>query len=319
MILTVATPGRLRRARVRRARYAGAHARRMCTTGVEGPVPAISEYFKTVGAWEDGVHRFRVMTPDHDEWLEGLARLYRELRTATRVPLADLGLGGVEFDTKDLAVILAKTQIPTRLGTGGPKQLAVERSDIGELALAIVGEVIHGYQYGYRSIRDRELVDQPGRGIDQIGVKEVTLESGDLVCVLSLGEAKLSVDKKSPPGVVDSSKDSLRKQHIGHLAEREESIKKVIGAGQKTADPVVAKQLIRAGMLWSKDSELLTVRSTSMLVRDNSHKETDFGTFRSAPSDFDPGHIDFTILVIDTDDIETVVERFLELAHQDVA
>lgn len=280
-------------------------------------MPAISEYFTTVGEWEDGVHRYRVMAPDHEEWLEGLAQLYRELRTATRVPLADLGLAGMDFDTKDLAVILAKTQIPTRLGTGSPKQLAVERSDIAELALAIVGEAIHGYQYGYRSIRDRELVDQPGRGIDQIGVTEVILESGELACILSLGEAKLSVDKNSPPGVVDSSKDSLRKQHIYHLAERDESVKKVIGAGQKTADPVVAKQLMRAGMLWTRDSDLLTVRSTSMLVRDNSHKETDFGTFRRTPSDFDPGHIDFTILVIDTDDIEAVVSRFLELAHED--
>ena len=316
MILTIATWRRRDRARVCRPRYADA---RSCTRGAEGLVPAISEYFKTVGVWEDGVHRYRVMEPNHDEWLEGLAVIYRELRTTTRVPLSALGLDGVEFDTKDLAVILAKTQIPTRLGTRSPKQLAVERSDFAELALAIVGEAIHEYQYGYRSIRDRELVDHPGRGIDQIGVKEVVLDSGDLACVLSLGEAKLSVDKKSPPSVVDASKDSLRNQHIGHLAEREESVKKVIGAGQKTADYAVAKQLMRAGMLWTRGSELLTVRSTSMLVRDNNHKETDFGTFRSAPSDFDPGHIDFTILLIDTDDIEAVIDRFVKLAHQDVA
>jgi len=284
-------------------------------------VPAISEYFTTVGVWEDGVHRYRVMAPDHDEWLEGLAALYRELRTSTRVPLADLGLAGIDgFDTKDLAVMLTRTQVPTRsTGSGSPKHLAVERSDIGELALAIVGDMIHGYAYGYRSVRDRELVQQPGRGIDQIGVKEVVLDSGDLACILSLGEAKVSVDKKSPPGVVDRSSDSLRVQHIGHLAEREESIRKVLSAGAKTSDRATAKQLMRAGMLWSNDSDLLTVRSTSMLVRDRNHQVTDFGTFRSTPGDFDPGHIDFTILVIDTDDIEAVVDRFLELAHEDAA
>lgn len=282
-------------------------------------MPATSEYFKTVGAWEDGVHLFRAIVPDHDDWLEGLASLYRELRTSTRVPLTDLGLTGIDgFDTKDLADMLVKTQIPVRsTGAGSPKHLAVERSDIGELALAIVGEMIHGYSYGYRSVRDRELVKQPGRGVDQIGVKEVLLESGESACILSLGEAKVSIDKKSPPGVVDSSSDSLRAQHIGHLAERDDSVQKVLGAGRQTSDPVMAKQLMRAGMLWSRDSELLTVRSTSMLVRDRNHSEMDFGTFRSAPSDFSPGHIDFTILVIDTDDIELVVDRFLELARQD--
>lgn len=279
---------------------------------------AISEYFTTIDTLEDGVHLYRVVVPKHEDWLEGLAGIYRDLRTSTRVPLADLGLTGLDgFDTKDLSDMLVKTQVPLRsTGVGSPKHLAVERSDIGELALAIVGESTHGYSYGYRSVRDRELVDQPGRGIDQIGVKEVRLESGDSVCVLSLGEAKVSVDKNSPPGVVDTSNDSLRAQHISHLAERENSIKKILGAGRHTSDLVTAKQLMRAGMLWSRESELLTVRSTSMLVRDRNHTDMDFGTFRSKPSDFAPGHIDFTILMIDTDDIEKVVDQFLALAQQ---
>ncbi len=199
-------------------------------------MPAISEYFKTGRRVGDGVHRYRVMEPNHDEWLEGLAVIYRELRTTTRVPLSALGLDGVEFDTKDLAVILAKTQIPTRLGTRSPKQLAVERSDFAELALAIVGEAIHEYQYGYRRFATASSLTTPGRGIDQIESKRSSSIPATSPCVLSLGEAKLSVDKKSPPSVVDASKDSLRNQHIGHLAEREESVKKVIGAGQKTAD-----------------------------------------------------------------------------------
>lgn len=293
----------------------------MCTSGVEGSVPAIGEYFTTVGVWEDGVHRYRVMAPDHDEWLEGLAALYRELRTDSRVPLSDLGLTGIEgFDVNELAVVLADTQIPTRHANSKmPKHLAVERSDIGELALALVGEMIHGYSYGYRSVRDRELVTLPGRGIDQIGVLEVELDSGRRGCVLSFGEAKVSSDKKSPPGVVDSGDDALRAQHVGHLEERDASVGKVLGTARQTTDRAVARMLYTAGMLLRKESDLLTVRSTSMLVRDQSHKLTDFGSFRASPSDFDPGHIDFTILVVDTADIEAVVDEFLELARKDVA
>ncbi len=284
-------------------------------------MPAASEYFKTLSEWDDGVHRYRVIAPDNDGWLDGLAALYRELRTTPRVPLADLGLTGIEgFNLQELTHVIADTQIPQRsTGEGAPKHLAVERSDVGELALAIVGELVHGYSYGYRSVRDRELVSMPGRGIDQIGVMEVELVSGEFACILSLGEAKVSVDKKSPPSVVDTSSDSLRIQHRGHLAEKYDSIQKVIGAGRQTSDQKTALQLYRAGMLWRSDSDLLTVRSTSMLVRDRHYKQSDFGTFASQPADFEPGHIDFTILVVDTDDIETVVDAFLQLARQDAA
>lgn len=280
-------------------------------------MPAIAEYFRTVDEWDDGFHRFRVVEPDHDEWLEGLASLYRELRTASRVPLTELGLSGLDFDVTDLQAVLVETQVPTRnAGTKTPKHLAVERSDIGELALALIGDVIHGYDYGYRSVRDRELVKLPGRGIDQIGVIE-DRESGGREYVISLGEAKVSVDMKSPPGVVDTSSDSLRVQHLDHLAKSDDSIQKVLGAARQTADRDIARKLYVAGMLWRKGPENLTLRSTSMLVRDHNYAVTDFGSFRSKPLNYAPGHIDFTILAIDTDDLEVVVDNFLALAREE--
>lgn len=280
-------------------------------------MPAINEYFKTVGEWSDDVHHYRVITPNHEEWLEGLADLYRALRTSSQVPLPELGITGIDgFDLAALEQVLVETQVPDRDSGAKPKQLSVERSDIGELALALVGEMIHGYNYGYRSVRDRELVDSPGRGIDQLGVVEVQLDSGDHACILSLGEAKVSVDKSSPPAVVDSSHDSLRAQHRKHITEHEKSIRGVISAARQTSDREAARQLYRAGMLWRIGSDRLTLRNTSMLVRDRNHKLTDFGSFRSSPEDFNPGHIDFTILVIDTDDIEDVVDNFIALARE---
>lgn len=318
---TVRRAGRGSRHHVRRARYTRPQARRTCDRGVEVRVPAISEYFKTVGEWDDGVHRFRVITPDHADWLTGLAELYRELRTASRVPIGDLGLTGLEgFDVEDLQAALVATQVPTR-HSGSPKvkHMAVERSDIGELVLALIGELKYGYNYGYRSVRDRELVKLPGRGIDQIGVLELDLTNGERAYVLSLGEAKVSIDKNSPPAVVDGSKDCLRVQHRGHLTESAESIQKVLGAARHTADRDTARQLFAAGMLWRQGSDKVTLRSTSMLVRDRNHQPTDFGSFRASPSDYDPGHIDFTILVIDTGDIEELVDEFLALARQEAA
>lgn len=284
-------------------------------------MPAYDEFFKTVKVLDDGVHRYRVIEPAHDEWLKGLADLYRELRTATRVPLSELGLTSLDgFDTKDLAAALVETQLPERFD-GHPKlrAMAVERSDIGELVMALVGEVDHGYGYGYRSVRDRELVKHPGRGIDQIGVLELTDADGAREYVLSLGEAKVSADKKSPPAVVDTAKDCLRDQHLFHLSETAVTHAKVLGAARQTTDPDLARHLAIAAMLLKKGSEKLTIRSTSMLVRNSNHQETDFGTFRVSAKDYDPGHIDFTILVLDTEDIEALVDEFLALARQEAA
>lgn len=284
---------------------------------MEWRTPEMSEYFKTVAEWDDGVHRFRVIEPAHDAWLHDLATVYRELRTASRVPVEDLGLTGLEgFSIDDLKAALVETQVPTRSDGKQPKHLAVERSDIGELALALVGEMIHGYAYGYRSVRDRELVKLPGRGIDQIGVVEVEVADGERGIILSLGEAKVSVDKKSPPAVVDGAKDCLRIQHLAHLSEKEASLSNVLHAARHAADQNTARSLYRAGMLWRNGSDKLTLRSTSMLVRDRNHAGTDFGSFRANPGDFDPGHIDFTILVIDTDNLESVVDDFLMRARE---
>lgn len=284
-------------------------------------MPAYDEFFRTVKVLDDGVHRYRIIEPNHADWLRGLADLYRELRTATRVPLSEIDLSGLDFDTKDLSIALVETQLPKRF-SGHPKvkTMAVERSDIGELVMALVGEVDHGYGYGYRSVRDRELVTLPGRGIDQIGVRELIDEvTSDRSYVLSLGEAKVSADKKSPPGVVDAGKDCLRDQHLFHLSETELTRAKVISAARQTSDIDLARHLHIAAMLLKNGSDKLTIRSTSMLVRNSSHQEADFGSFRSAADDYQPGHIDFTILVLDVEDIELLVDEFLSLARQEAA
>src|SRR5207237_641083 len=60
-------------------------------------------------------------------------------------------------------------------------------------------------RFGYKSLRDRELVQLTGRGIDAIGIE--VEENGDIRLVL--GETKLSDEAKSPPAVVDKGDDCL--------------------------------------------------------------------------------------------------------------
>jgi len=260
----------------------------------------------------DGTHRVQVLEPAAADWLERLAAEYRALRTATAVPL-DL-LKGLEMDVAQIRKRLVEVSVPTRTTSTLP-QLAVERSDFGELAMAVAGVQFQAYVYGYRSIRDRELVHLPGRGIDQIGVREV-IEDGRSVVYLSLGEAKVSSQAASPPGVVATGTDSLHVQHTDHITDRAVTSGKLWEAARKTVDPAAARLMFSAAWLWDEDEDgRLIVRCTSMLVRPSHGAIADAGPFRTAPSDYEPGEVDFMVLRVDTDDIEALVDDFLTAAR----
>ena len=64
-----------------------------------------------------------------------------------------------------------------------------------------------GFIIPIKNITFRERAELPGRGLDAIGYKRL---SDDKVEIL-LGEQKVSADKKTPPPVVDTTKDSILK------------------------------------------------------------------------------------------------------------
>jgi len=264
--------------------------------------------FKVVAAATVDGHQVTVLEPQADDWLDTLAEEYRQLRTAAVVPLELLQ--GLEVSVQELQRRLQLRMLPTRR-TGATRHLSVERSDLGELALAVAGQQFRDYLYGYRSVRDRELVQLPGRGIDQIGVRAAT-EDGQEVIYLSLGEAKVSAEAKTPPRVVHGARDSLHEQHIGHLTEREATSQKLWNARRQTTDPHTARLLASAAWLWDEDNDgRLIVRCTSMLVRPDHGSLGDAGPFQSSPSTYEPGEVDFMVLRVATNDIEALVDDFL--------
>lgn len=258
-------------------------------------------------------HRYTVLEPNDPTWIDVVAEAYRELRIATNFPAATLSLNGVDvIDTTKLRTRLIQNLLPTRRPPGPQRQLAVERSDLAEVVLGMLGAELRDYQYGYRSTRDRELVAVPGRSIDQVGVVEV----GDKL-VISLGEAKVSSSSVSPPSVVDSGNDSLRSQHRGHLADVGSTAQKLYAAARNSTDEVTQHLLHLAGVLWEdRKLDVLLVRSTSMLVRPAGSMNTDFGTHMSRPNDYAPGKIDFFILHV-PEDLESVVDEFLAKAREE--
>lgn len=266
---------------------------------------------------EGSRHRYTLFVPNDSSWLDIVAEIYRDLRTQTRFPLSALTLNGIDVvDVDRIRQRLTETQVPERTTRTTSRHLAVERSDLAEVLLATLSEETHGYQYGYRSTRDRELVSLPGRGIDQIGVRR--LEVGGLEVIdVCLGEAKVSSEGATPPRVVDANDDSLRNQHLAHLAEREHTGNKIWGASRHATDQETQSLLQLAASLWEEQcSDVLVVRCVSMLVRPSVGSEGDFGSHRDNPGDFEPAEIDFVILRLDDDDIETVIDDFVERARQ---
>jgi hypothetical protein len=237
-----------------------------------------------------------------------MAAIYRDLRTETIIPIAGVLFEGLEFDVAAIQRRLVETQVPARATTRLP--LAVERSDLAEVALALAGDQLRQYVYGYRSTRDRELVAMPGRGIDQIGVTQATVDDRTVI-YLSLGEAKLSSQALTPPGVVQYGGDTLHAQHLGHLSEREATSAKIYSAARRATDSATQSLLFLAAHLWDEQaSDSLVVRCTSMLVRPSTGVPEDAGSFRATPDDFLPGEVDFMLLRLPFADVEEVIDQF---------
>lgn len=269
--------------------------------------------FRVAETHDDDPHEFHILEPAHVNWLYDLATKYRELRTYCDLPLGDIRLDGVTvLSTEALQMRMIDAAVPVRRGGN----FDVVRSDFGEVALAVYGEEAYGYSYGYRSVRDRELVQFPGRGIDQIGVAATKNPTKILV---ALGEAKVSSDQRSPPGVVDTSDDCLRIQHLHHLSNLAATADKVLLAARRCADPSTQElMLIAAELLRQKKFDNLTVCCHSFVARPASLAVvSDCGSFKLDPSAYAPGLVRFTLLRLPADDMEAIIGQFEQIARND--
>lgn len=229
------------------------------------------------------------MPTNWSRFLAEVAREYVALRTATTAALRALSVDGVEIlNTAGVEKRLRAAAIPPWTGAA----LDVIRSDFGEMIALLVAERLYGTKFTYKSLRDRETVRLPGRGIDAVGIEDA--KSG---LRLVLGEVKVSDEQKSPPQVVDASKDSLQKQHRAHIKERKETCDKIFNLARHASDTAVRDLLFTAGLLFEQQSESLSLISYSVLVRPASLQTvSDFGSFRKKPWDYTPSEIRFFIL-----------------------
>lgn len=257
-------------------------------------------------------HRLAILTAAEEDWVTRLAQIYRELRSAHRLPEPTKtiapGLNRVAvLDVTAIERRMLETQIAARQGGN----FDVLRSDFAEVLLWHVGQAYGKFRYGYVSLRDRESAGQPGRGVDQIGIR---LDDNDQVRLM-LGEAKFSTEDRHPPRVVDGTDDCLSAAHEKHLTQRHSTSERLYQAMRHCIDEETYQLFaIAAGKFDAGDTGLL-IHLTSLLVRPKRLvSPRDFGSYAVPSESFSDCIIDFYLVSAETDDIDTMISDFAEQA-----
>lgn len=252
-------------------------------------------------------HEFKVCgLVDHQACISALASEYRNLRTQSAASLDSVSLEGIGVvDTTRIRSVLASKTIPVL--RGGP--FDVIRSDMGETLAYVMLEQTYNTQIGYKSVRDRELIQLPGRGIDIVGVENSSF------LVLLLGETKVSDEGRNPPRVVDDNEDSISKSLIKHMENHEETSRKIWDITRRVSDHIVWELFVSAALYWDcRMWSNLGIICCGVLIRPrDKYSEKDFGILKENPEFVDPAKMRFIIVCID-DDLEKTVSEFYRLA-----
>jgi hypothetical protein len=247
-----------------------------------------------------------VLAKDPD-LLDRLALEYVRLRTELRVPLTNVVVDGIEVVSEvGLKRLLVRATTPVRR----PGPFDIVRADFGELLAYLALREMFGTRFGWLPLRDREVANQPARGMDLVGIEDDS-ETGRITVIMH--ETKVSEEGASPPQVVDSGDDCLRAQHLAYIGDPELAARHILDAARRAEDEDVRDRLLLAGLYVQSDRrDRLRLIASSSLVRPLSvYRPSDYGSFRSTPQRYLPLPIRFLIICTD-DAIAAVVTAWYE-------
>lgn len=240
------------------------------------------------------MHRYATFTPQEMAvWLKAVAHEYVQLRSECSVEIPSaLDLAGIGlFDVSQIKAKLAEKLVPSSAPSTSP--FSVTRSDLSETAAYMLLERTFQTEIAYKTVRDRELIQLPGRGIDAIGI-----EKGEKLLVV-LCEVKFSDEASNPkpPQVVDTSKDGMRSQHLAHLGELGVTSAKIWDCARRTRNADLQQSLMTAALYLEKGYlEHVGIVSCCVLVRPQArHSPGDFGSFQAKPNDYQPARVRFLV------------------------
>lgn len=276
------------------------------------------------------MHKFeKIDIPVLDSFIKKFAEKYLEQRSQTHFDYKSIGeqtlYNNLGFGTDALKQIIEKNATPIdkkREAGMSPEVLNdIYRSDLGELLMTYYFEekISEGERYiiPLKNITFRERADLPGRGLDAIGYRKL---SDDQVEIL-LGEAKVSGDKKTPPPVVDATKDSIFKTQIKHKNEPPVVIQRLSDYARRlnATDAAIIGFVIVCMEHGFTDKIEITYGCT--LIRDHTcvNEKSDFGKLKSNEKDFEPGKVHFSILSFSDKNIKETVDLFYSKVQELIA
>lgn len=245
-------------------------------------------------------HHFATHKPlQMEKWLKDVACEYVKLRTECNADLPNvLDVAGVGvFDIAALKARMAQATVPADDTKRGA--FSVTRSDLSEVLAYLTLERNFETQIAYKLVRDRELPQLTGRGIDVIGIEEGTK------LFVVLGEIKFSDEDSSPnaPQVVDASKDCMRVQHLGHISELNLTLNKIWECARRAKDSSLQSLLMAAALqLESGASDEVEIVSCCVLVRpEQRYSPGDYGSFKKDPNLYAPANVRFLVWMLPGD------------------
>ncbi|MFA5316379.1 MAG: hypothetical protein WC369_03055 [Dehalococcoidales bacterium] len=177
-----------------------------------------------------------------------------------------------------------------------PKQFRPRRADFAELLALICLEELHQTIIPVKNLFYRELTGAVGRGVDILGYE---LHGTDLALIIC--EIKGSIDRDSPPSVVETGDESMKSQLYSYVSDRKKTQNRILNIHKKSTGEH-KKILAKIAALWWKNNNVLKAVVCPFLVRKaDLYKSTDFGSFNSNPDHFHPAKVRFLIVCINDD------------------
>lgn len=262
-----------------------------------------------------------------DKFIDKFAARYVELRTEFCGNLNEEGLLQAksidcDFDVNNLLNIIKQNSIAKDFKREAGENPAIlndiYRSDLGELLTTYYFEdkveKERRFLIPLKNITYRERPDMPGKGIDTIGYRH----EGDKINIL-LAEAKVSSQKKSPPDVVDVTKDSIYKTHKKHHDDESLILERLTDYLRRLpfSDYFIAIAGVVVNMHAGKKDKY-DITYGCGLIRDSKCVDdvNDFGKMKSMENYFTPGMIDFIIFSFTEKDIDETVDLFYQKVQE---
>lgn len=254
--------------------------------------------FTLAQAADVGAHQFRVYDcgSEYDALVDQLATAVRDMylepeKLNAVLQEAAAGLDSVvdsEFVSELLREISAAAIPHSGVSTNKPAHLDLSRNEIAEVIATVAVSELTGAKVPAARVRNKEVRDQPARGLDLLALKlEPELE-------LVVSEVKASSSSGSPPAVVDSGNDCLREQLRGFVADRRRLFNELNWCIKHCTDEELKLRIAESMLRLARDQ--LPILAFPVLVRPSDvYKLTDFGQLRQRPVQLEPAGIHFCL------------------------